>query len=154
MCTEKTLNRTLSMTGFYFKYSIILHALNITLVNHQARPSRNSWDLPNSYEVKASTYLIRSVQAAGAARLVNEVAYQRLKVWKRCPLVVIVYIDWANAGLYIVCWWMSAHRICKSLFIRTPRACILVSGFFDLLCNLEYRSAKCESYWIIRKQEK
>ncbi len=85
MCTEKTLNRTLSMTGFYFNYSIILHALNITLVNHQAQPGRNSWDLPNSYEVKASTYLIRSVQAAGAAKLDNEVANKRLKVGYGVP---------------------------------------------------------------------
>jgi predicted transcriptional regulator len=53
--------------------------------DHQAQPSRNSWDLPNSYEVKAPTYLIRSVQAAGAARLVNEVANQRLKVTYGVP---------------------------------------------------------------------
>ena len=80
MCTKETLNRTLSKTGFYFRYRIILHTLNISMMSHQAQPSRNSWDLPNSYEVKASTYLIRSVQAAGAAKLDNEVAYQRLKV--------------------------------------------------------------------------
>jgi hypothetical protein len=85
MCTEKTLNRTLSTTGFYFRNTVILHALNKSMMNHQEQPSRKSWDLPNSYEVKASTYLIRSVQAAGAAKLDNEVANQRLKVGYGVP---------------------------------------------------------------------
>ncbi|MBA4383651.1 MAG: hypothetical protein C0410_02850 [Anaerolinea sp.] len=85
MCTKKTLNRTLSMTGFYFRYMIILHALNKSMVKHQVQPSRKSWDLPNSYEVRASTYLIRSVQAAGAAKLDNEVANLRLKVTYGVP---------------------------------------------------------------------
>ncbi len=47
-------------------------------------PSRSSWDRPSASEVKASTYLIRSDQAAGAAKLNNEVA-KRLKVQDGVP---------------------------------------------------------------------
>jgi hypothetical protein len=42
--------------------------------DHQAKPSRNSWDRPSASEVQASTYLIRFDQAAGAAKLNHEVA--------------------------------------------------------------------------------
>ena len=58
---------------------------------HQAKPSRNSWDRPSASEVKASTYLIRCNQAAGAAKLFDEVA-KRLKErngvpwWSREPV--------------------------------------------------------------------
>ncbi len=42
--------------------------------DHQVRPSRNSWDRPSASEVQASTYLIRSIQVAGVAKLVDGVA--------------------------------------------------------------------------------
>jgi hypothetical protein len=52
--------------------------LKAGIPDRQARPSRNSWDPTSASEVTASTYSIRSDQAAGAAKLDNEVA-KRLK---------------------------------------------------------------------------
>jgi hypothetical protein len=83
---------------------------------HQAKPSRNSWDRPSASEVKASTYLIRSNQAAGAAKLIDEVA-KRLKEqngvpwWPREPIIKVAdgagdgmardggQMDWSKDGL-------------------------------------------------------
>ena len=71
--------------------------------DHQAKPSRNSWDRPSASEVKASRYFIRSNQAAGAAKLFCEVA-KRLKErngvpwWSREPANQSYRSGWRRNG--------------------------------------------------------
>ena len=71
--------------------------------DHQAKPSRNSWDRPSASEVKASTYFIRCDQAAGAAKLRNEVA-KRLKErngvpwWSSKPISQKSRSSWRRNG--------------------------------------------------------
>jgi hypothetical protein len=77
--------------------------LSLERADHQAKPSRNSWDRPSASEVKASTYLIRFDQAAGAAKLRNEVA-KRLKErngvpwWSREPVSQRLRSSWRRNG--------------------------------------------------------